>query len=201
MQAARAKAQAERHAELVEAAARVFARKGVAATSVDDIVREAKVAKGTFYLYFESRDEIITAVAEGIVVRVAEQFEAVVAGTNGSPVEQLLSIGRSFVDVSRDAADAELVDLLHRPENRAVHDRISEHILGRVAPTIAIVIERGITAGEFVEQDPASSAASVLACYGALHDLVERPADLPAATAELDRFVLRGLGYSGPALQ
>ena len=47
---------------LVDAAFEVFLEKGVASTAVDDIVEKAGVAKGTFYLYFESKEEVFNAV-------------------------------------------------------------------------------------------------------------------------------------------
>ncbi|MGZ6971061.1 MAG: helix-turn-helix domain-containing protein, partial [Thermoanaerobaculia bacterium] len=42
---------------ICEAAMRVVGRKGLAGATVEDIAREAGVAKGTVYLYFRSRDE------------------------------------------------------------------------------------------------------------------------------------------------
>ena len=44
---------------LLEAAVAVFSAKGVSAASVDDIVRAAGVAKGTFYLYFATKDDAV----------------------------------------------------------------------------------------------------------------------------------------------
>ncbi len=46
-----------RRAELDAAAATAFAAKGVAGTAVSDIVSEAGAAKGTFYLYFATKDD------------------------------------------------------------------------------------------------------------------------------------------------
>ena len=56
-----------RRAELVSAAAAVFARRGVANTAVSDIVKAAGVAQGTFYLYFDSKDAAILAVVEQVL--------------------------------------------------------------------------------------------------------------------------------------
>lgn len=51
----------QRRTEILEAATRVFARKGYHATKIEDVSREAGIAKGTVYLYFASRDEILVA--------------------------------------------------------------------------------------------------------------------------------------------
>src|SRR3982074_18757 len=51
-----------RHKEILEAARRIFASLGYATTSVKEIAKEAGMAKGTFYLYFKSKEEVFTAV-------------------------------------------------------------------------------------------------------------------------------------------
>ncbi len=59
--------------EILEAARRVMARYGMQGTTVDRVAEEAKVAKGTIYLYFLSKDELVhAAVLEGLREMVAE---------------------------------------------------------------------------------------------------------------------------------
>ncbi|HZC44910.1 MAG TPA: helix-turn-helix domain-containing protein, partial [Candidatus Acidoferrum sp.] len=59
--------------EILEAARRVLARYGMQGTTVDRVAEEAKVAKGTIYLYFDTKDELVHAsVLEGLREMVAE---------------------------------------------------------------------------------------------------------------------------------
>jgi AcrR family transcriptional regulator len=51
-----------RRAEIVDAARTVFAQRGFARGIIDEIAREAGIAKGTVYLYFRSKNEIFKAV-------------------------------------------------------------------------------------------------------------------------------------------
>jgi AcrR family transcriptional regulator len=51
-----------RHHEVLEAARRIFALLGYAATNVEEIAKEAGMAKGTLYLYFKSKEEVFAAV-------------------------------------------------------------------------------------------------------------------------------------------
>jgi AcrR family transcriptional regulator len=53
-------------ANLLEAAYRVFARKEADAVTIDEIIAEAAVARGTFYNYFQTREEVLTAVAAAL---------------------------------------------------------------------------------------------------------------------------------------
>lgn len=51
-----------RRGQIIDAARTVFARRGFEAGIIDEIAREAKIAKGTVYLYFRSKSEIYKAV-------------------------------------------------------------------------------------------------------------------------------------------
>lgn len=55
----------ERKAEMVAAAAKLFAQQGFVRTSVAEIVSAVDVAKGLFYYYFTTKDDMVKAVVEG----------------------------------------------------------------------------------------------------------------------------------------
>jgi AcrR family transcriptional regulator len=61
-----------RRAEILAAAAKVFASKGLDAARMDDIAKAAQVAKGTLYLYFQSKDAIYQAVVQRAIDTLAE---------------------------------------------------------------------------------------------------------------------------------
>ena len=62
-----------RHEEILEAARKVFARRGYASASVEDIARAAGIAKGTLYLYYSSKHEIYwEALKRGLTALCAE---------------------------------------------------------------------------------------------------------------------------------
>jgi len=73
---------------LVEAALRLFARKGVDATTIDEIVTVAGVAKGTFYNYFTDRADIARAVGGNIRHELNMAVDALNAGID-DPAERI----------------------------------------------------------------------------------------------------------------
>ena len=77
-----------RRSQILEAARVTVARHGLARTTVDQIARAAKVAKGTIYLYYRSKDAIVQdALDEGLAALEAATVPAIEgAGT----VEQKL---------------------------------------------------------------------------------------------------------------
>jgi len=62
---------------IVERAAELFAARGIAATSVDEVLAAAGAGKGQFYHYFRGRDELVAAV-------VGHRCAQVVAGLTGA---------------------------------------------------------------------------------------------------------------------
>lgn len=195
---ARTSRRESRNRQLIDASIAVFSAKGVSATSVDDIVRAAGVAKGTFYLYFATKDDAVNAVAERMIEGVASRIEAIATDPARSPVERLLAFGAGIAEVGDAPYERDLIEILHRPENRALHDRMSERAFARLTPSFERIIGDGVERGQFRPQDARRSAAYVMACFGSLHDVVSEPADVPRAIVELNAFVLRGLGYDGP---
>jgi AcrR family transcriptional regulator len=67
----------ERRRQLLDAATVVFAEKGYRHAGVGDIIARARVARGTFYLYFTSKQEIFLAIVEDFHGRVTRALEAV----------------------------------------------------------------------------------------------------------------------------
>jgi len=67
----------ERRRQLMDAALIAFGKKGYHATQVSDIIAEAKVARGTFYLYFEGKREIFAAIVTRIFQEIGKQIRAI----------------------------------------------------------------------------------------------------------------------------
>lgn len=70
-----------------DAASRVVSRDGVAGATIDAIASEAGIAKGTIYLYFKSRDELLDDAADYAVTELMEQLEAVIGSSEPFDVQ------------------------------------------------------------------------------------------------------------------
>ncbi len=186
-----------RRAELVDAAQAAFAERGVTNTAVSHIVEAAGVAKGTFYLYFDSKDDVLVAVAERVVDGLLEVAEG--ALNAGEPaVDQLRSFIGALGSFEEDPGAVELAEVLHRPENRLLHDRLEERLVPRMVPLMEEVIRRGVAEGVFATPDPRVAAWFVL---GGLRgaELAGTPtAEIPAAMRAALDLALRALGHAGP---
>lgn len=65
-----------RREELMDAAQALFLGKGFNETSVDEIVKGAGVAKGTYYVYFKTKDDVLAALRERFVARFQQRLRA-----------------------------------------------------------------------------------------------------------------------------
>ncbi len=84
-----------RRRQLLTAATAVFARRGYRAAGISDIVSEAGVARGTFYLYFESKAQVFLAIADDFY----DRLEMAIAGS-GAGLPTNSTDGRSFLRAS-----------------------------------------------------------------------------------------------------
>lgn len=77
---------------ILDAAIKLFRHYGYRRTSMEDIAREAGVAKGTLYLYFESKDQLFRSLTDQLKDNVVAAIEAAMAagGSVGSRIEGVL---------------------------------------------------------------------------------------------------------------
>lgn len=89
----------EKKLHLMQAAEELFLHKGFAGTSIDDIVRAASVAKGTFYLYFQDKGEIWDSVVVQISLRVlAQAKQALEKSGLADTVERILFVADYIIE-------------------------------------------------------------------------------------------------------
>ncbi|MBN1940326.1 MAG: TetR/AcrR family transcriptional regulator [Candidatus Aminicenantes bacterium] len=187
-----------RKAGIVEAAAKVFAERGVAKTAVSDIAGAASVAQGTIYLYFKDKDDILLAVVQSIVDRMMDGIERLIASPGASAVERLRSLGSALGAAESDPAARELSAILHRPENRLLHDRMAEGLTPRLLAVMDSIVRQGIEENSFSVPDPHAAAWFVLGGLQSV-ELSGTPQDgMPVAIDKAIGFALRALGFKEP---
>ncbi|MDO8880536.1 MAG: TetR/AcrR family transcriptional regulator [Coriobacteriia bacterium] len=188
---------AARRADLALAAATAFAERGVADTTISDIVKAAGVAQGTFYLYFDSKSDVLVAVVDQIANAMLAAIEAAVSKPGATAVEKLLGLRDVLTGFDADRGVVELADFIHRPENRALHDRLTEHLATRMVSLVEEIIVRGIAEGSFDVPDPHAAAWFVGAGLQSIELAGTAAADMPKAIEAATDLALRTLGYRG----
>ncbi len=192
---------AARRQELVDAAARVFAERGVEQTAVSDVVSAAGVAQGTFYLYFDSKTDVVNAVVEQMSERIVGGVVTLAEEPGADPVEKLLRMRDELL--SAVGSDRDLLAFFHRPGNEAFHDRVSRDTVRRIVPAMQLVIERGCEAGVFRISHPDDAALFLAALTDVTDpfDVFAAPERLKHHIEALTEFTLRGLGCDEKTLE
>jgi AcrR family transcriptional regulator len=188
------KTPAARRAELIEAAMRRFAIEGLEETSVAEIVAEAGVAQGTFYLYFESKADLVNAVVVSLSEQIVEGIERIADATPMCAVEKLGRMRDELLTVV--SSDTDLIAFFHRPGNEAFHDRVSRDSVRMLVPALERVIEQGRAEGVFHISHPDDAARFIAGLQDVTDpfDLYAEPERLAHHAEALTEFVLRGLG-------
>jgi AcrR family transcriptional regulator len=92
--AVRAVDKLERRNEILDAAERLFLEQPEAVASMDELAQAAGIAKGTLYLYFPSKEEVLVALHERHFSQCFDQIEARLASGRRFTVEDLLAHAR-----------------------------------------------------------------------------------------------------------
>ncbi len=186
-----------RRAEIVEAAGRLFAQKGCAATSVRDIRDAAGIAQGTFYWHFPSKEAVVDAVAEEWAARGVAAISSVLEDGSIGSVERFVRVRDSAFAAF--AAQRSVLEAFHTPEHADMHDRTVAATRLRLIPLFAGFVRGGVAEGVFTASDPDAAAIFVARAAEAIDAelLLSDPCGVPRYAAALTEFVLRGLGYAG----
>ena len=156
----------KRKDEIVEAAARVFSRKGFSGTRMDDIVQETGFSKGLLYWYFKGKDAIILALLERLLRPELSRVQAL-AEAGGSARERLLGFAESMVkDIQRMESimpiTFEFYSLAFR--NRVMRGAFQEFFRTFIGG-IEAVIRQGIQGDEFRSVDSRRIALALMAGF------------------------------------
>lgn len=152
----------ERRKEILSAAGELFQTQGFRETPVDAIVRKAGVAKGTFYYYFQSKEEVLFALVHDLVVQMVEQASQVVSAPQLNALEKIRLLLTRQNQVLQ-AAAFNVMEELHLPENRELHERVNVETVLLFGPIIAGVVEEGVQEGLFQVDQPLETVQLILA--------------------------------------
>ncbi len=134
-----------RRAAIVEAARRVFARKGFASSIVDEIAREAGMAKGTIYLYYRSKREIYRAVLLHDMQRMkTETLDSIAAaGSLRDKIRAFLATRIAHVELNHEIFRIMDLEGARSTLTRSQYHALIQEPVQMLAKAIAAAAERG----------------------------------------------------------
>lgn len=149
-----------RKAELVDAAEKLFIEQGYDETAVSDIVRAAKVAQGTFYYYFGSKDDIRDAVIDKNIEEVRELTQKVLDTPGLNALERMTAYSAAFGGWVK--THEKISAYIHEKKNEVLHFRMSSRVMEFMIPAYQRIIEQGVGEGVFHTDYPLEAAKALM---------------------------------------
>ncbi|WP_103379821.1 TetR/AcrR family transcriptional regulator [Pseudonocardia dioxanivorans] len=148
--------------ELYEHATRLFAERGFAGTSLQDIAAALGITRPALYYYVKSKDELLAKLVTEVTNGPLDDLNELAARTDLDAVAKLRGVVE--VIVGRRTAQPERFRLLIRSEAELPAELVEAYDEGRreVLATIAGIVEDGVRAGRFRPVDARVAALGVL---------------------------------------
>ena len=141
----------ESRQHILDAAAEVFAKNGLANTKISDLAEAAGVSQGLLYRYFTDKDDVFVALLERAVNGVNDIAQACIEQT-GTPLEKLRWFTEQVLQgMSEGRAYLQLISQAMALSGRA-HETIWK--LETVVKVLRDLIGEGQTSGEIAKRDP-----------------------------------------------
>ena len=187
----RTKPPQERRDEIMAAAQNLFLTQGIANTSIDQIAQGAEVAKGTFYLYFTSKDDVRAALAARFEEEMLAKIDAAVAARQDGDWKGKLgawatACARAHMEAQR------LHDIVFHSAPAHKKDGIVDN---PIVDNLAALIERGGAAKAWSVDDSRFTAQFL---FSGVHGIAgghgKKVQDSADQLSKLERMFWRGLG-------
>lgn len=133
----------KRKQELLKIAYRLFISKGYEETSIDEIIAEAQIAKGTFYFHFKSKNALLEAIINMMITEEAAQAKQFVS----APLTVPQKIAGVITSLRPRQNEMNIENALKRKENIVIHEKIKRRVIDEAVPILSEVVSEGNAQG------------------------------------------------------
>ena len=159
----------DKRSAILGAATRVFARRGFFNAQVADVAREAGVAAGTVYLYFRSKDDLLTSIFEEWMTRALQETDRALEGVT-DPIERLHRLARVHLGGLGKQRDLAVVFQVELRQSTKFMERFSASQLRTYLDHLRDAVRAAQEAGLFrADVNPTLAAKAI---FGALDEMV-----------------------------
>ena len=135
----------KRKQELLRIGYDMFLTQGYENTSVDEIIEKAQIAKGTYYYYFESKEQMLEEVIDMMIDSETETAKQIIRMDISVP-QKIVGI---LTSMKPSEAEQPIKNTLFQPENVLMHHKVRQKLIDIVTPLLSEVIKEGVEEGIF----------------------------------------------------
>jgi AcrR family transcriptional regulator len=150
----------ERRQDFFDAAIKLFQENGYYQTSIEDLVNKVGVAKGLFYYYFKSKDDMMQKMVDELWDETEKDYHELIERDDLNAVDKLMEFSRM-----RRAAKTDFMFFLEvykRDRDSPLINHLKETGYARLVPLIGSIIEQGVEEGVFDTERPREAAEFLL---------------------------------------
>ncbi len=152
-----------RRQQIIVAAKRVFTKKGLSKTTMEDIAKESELSPGTLYLYFKNKEELYASLSLRILQFLSIRVAQVIEEDNTSPPEKLDKLIAAMYEVY-EFDPMVIINMFHLQSSETLRNlspallqeinTLSKKALGHMAS----IFKEGMEQGYFIERHPSALA-------------------------------------------
>lgn len=150
----------DRKEEFLETAMALFDEKGYEHTTVDMIANRMGVAKGLFYHYFESKDDLLNIIVDQLIAQTKEGIDSVAEKKDLPCLQRMRELFDAISRMRR--RSYALIEFFHQERNRQIHHAIESQVMKSLVPAFEEIVRAGIREGIFDTKYPRETAIAFL---------------------------------------
>lgn len=158
----------ERKNEIIDTAAALFIDKGYDQCSINDILNSIGIAKGTFYHYFKSKEDVLDAAVNKMSEQILIQVQEIAAKKEIPPLDRIIQVLLA-IRVT-DHTEKALIQEMHKMQNALLHQKTLVSIITTLTPVFTEIVKEGNTSGIFQCKYPEESIQILLSATLTLLD-------------------------------
>ncbi|WP_310599824.1 TetR/AcrR family transcriptional regulator [Desulfobulbus sp.] len=158
----------DKHRKIIRAATKVFAKKGFFNARISDIAKEAKVADGTIYLYFNNKFDILLSVFEQEIGKLIEHVNLLLEKEASAKTKLEIFITNHLEEMKKNRYLSEVIHIELRQTTKIIRE-YRKNTFNEYLKIIASIIEEGQADGTFRPDIKPDIAQQVV--FGALDEI------------------------------
>lgn len=158
----------DKHRKIIRAATKVFAKKGFFNARISDIAKEAKVADGTIYLYFNNKFDILLSVFEQEIGKLIEHVSVLLDKETSSKAKLEIFIANHLQEMKKNRYLAEVIHIELRQTSKLIRE-YRKNKFNEYLDIIGAIITEGQEDGTFRKNIQPDIARLVI--FGALDEI------------------------------
>jgi AcrR family transcriptional regulator len=131
-----------RKSEILDAAEKLFAARGYEAATVNDILTEVNIAKGTFYYHFKSKEDVLDGIVKRRIDAGLKKAQTIAADPRLGVKQKLLLV--IMAQKTEKPAEENILPIIYEPANALLHQKILSEYVIRISPVLTDIIKEGI---------------------------------------------------------